>query len=108
LDRALEPGLNRFCCLGIDQTEFGLQSVKSLSRLISTVDDFIPIHPLCFIIENIFPTGGHESLTVFLDRPIEQAISIFFWGFEYNAPGIQEGGKGRDEREEFVVGTKSF
>jgi hypothetical protein len=45
---------------------------------------------------------------MFLHRAIKQAISIFFWCLEDQTPGIQEGGKRRDEGEEFVVRTKSL
>ena len=100
--------LNRFCCLWIDQTEFGLQTIESLPGLIGAVDDLIPVHPFGFIVEDVFPAGSHQGLTMFLHRSIEKTISIFFRCFEDRTPRIQERGEGRDEGEEFVVGTKSF
>ena len=45
---------------------------------------------------------------MFLHRPMNQAISIFFRGFEDQTSGIQEGGKRRDEGEEFIIRTKSI
>jgi hypothetical protein len=91
----------------VDQTEFQLQAVQSLSGFIRAVDDIIPGHPFRFIIEDIFPTGGQEGLAMLLYGSMEKAISKFLRFFKYHTPGSRKGARG-EIKDKFPVGSKSL